>query len=339
MKTYVKKADNQSRGAGQAASKSNRESWGDSGVLFKDNRAEATNQKNLQAMTTNSPRTTIQLQATECVQRAIRPGEDLDAATDPMFADCANQRGVWGMPAAGTAGDVSTVAWLDDGNGHTYLGRNGHGNPLPAGMVANNISRTHAEGDVMIQAFNAGGIGADALLISDRALCGACGQRGGARGMARSVGFQTLQVQSPLNSDVNHYNLAAAPAPAPAAACFITTACIQAKGLPDNCMELTTLRAFRDQYIASKANGQEMIEVYYKNAPSIVEAISQRQDALEIYKSLYDVICRCVNDVNEGKYKSAFQTYVNMVIGLRNRFTPQTAIPAFFYHAYHPGSL
>lgn len=279
--------------------------------------------------------TTIQRRATECVQRAIRPGEDLDAATDPMFANCAAQRGVWGMPAAGTAGDVSTVAYLDDGNGHTYLGRNGHGNPLPAGMVANNISRTHAEGDVFIQAFNAGGIGADAFLVSDRALCGACGQRGGARGMARSVGFQTLQVQSPLNSDVNHYNLAAAPA----GGCFITTACIQAKGLPDDCMELTTLRAFRDQYIALKANGQEMIKVYYENAPSIVKAIGQRPDALEIYKGLYEAICRCVNDVNEGKYKSAFQTYVNMVIRLRNRFTPLIAIPAFFYGTYQPGSL
>jgi hypothetical protein len=31
--------------------------------------------------------------------------------------------------------------------------------------------------------------------------------------------------------------------------CFITTACIEAKGLPDYCLEINVMRQFRDEYI------------------------------------------------------------------------------------------
>ncbi len=113
--------------------------------------------------------------------------------------------------------------------------------------------------------------------------------------------------------------------------CFITTACTQARGLPDDCLELTTLRAFRDEYIASLANGKKMIRVYYENSPRIVAAIDRRADAAETYNGLYAVVCNCVRYVQEGAYDSAFQTYVDMVIQLRNRFTPMAKIPAFFY--------
>ena len=116
--------------------------------------------------------------------------------------------------------------------------------------------------------------------------------------------------------------------------CFITTACVRARGLPDDCLELTVLRAFRDDYILCMANGKEIIKVYYENAPMIVKTINQRQDALEIYNGLYDVICMCVKDIREGRYENAFQTYVDMVIQLRNRFTPMVKIPAFFYKRF-----
>jgi len=118
--------------------------------------------------------------------------------------------------------------------------------------------------------------------------------------------------------------------------CFITTACTEARGLPDDCLELTTLRAFRDEYIMGLAKGREMVKVYYQNSPAIVEAINGREDAPQIYDELYEIICRCVRDVQNKEYERAFQTYVQMVIELRNRFTPLTTVPAFFYRAYQP---
>src|SRR6185295_8850185 len=39
------------------------------------------------------------------------------------------------------------------------------------------------------------------------------------------------------------------PPPPPRGLCFITTACAQAQGLPDDCEELTVLRGLRDDYI------------------------------------------------------------------------------------------
>ena len=118
--------------------------------------------------------------------------------------------------------------------------------------------------------------------------------------------------------------------------CFITTACTQAKGLSDDCLELTTLRAFRDEYMMGLAKGREMIKVYYENSPAIVEAINAREDAPQIYDELYEIICRCVRDVQNKEYEHAFETYVQMVIELRNRFTPLATVPAFFYQAYQP---
>jgi hypothetical protein len=120
--------------------------------------------------------------------------------------------------------------------------------------------------------------------------------------------------------------------------CFITTACVQARGLPDDCLELTTLRTFRDRYIATMHNGKAMIKVYYENSPMIVEAINQRPDARAIYDGLYDVICMCVRYIQEGAYESAFQMYVDMVIELRNRFIPMSTIPSFFYKKFLTGA-
>ena len=54
--------------------------------------------------------------------------------------------------------------------------------------------------------------------------------------------------------------------------CFLTTACTEAKGLPDNCRELETLRHFRDNYMMNVPEGKADIAHYYKTAPSVYAA-------------------------------------------------------------------
>lgn len=39
--------------------------------------------------------------------------------------------------------------------------------------------------------------------------------------------------------------------------CYLTTACVAARGLPDTCTELQTLRAFRDGVLARQPGGQQ----------------------------------------------------------------------------------
>lgn len=102
--------------------------------------------------------------------------------------------------------------------------------------------------------------------------------------------------------------------------CFITTACIKAKGLPDNCEELMILRQFRDNYMTKNKNGSEMIEDYYIIAPQIVNHIAALPDGQKIFCELYDEVVKSVNLVKQGRNKEAMQNYVSVVRGLKNQY-------------------
>lgn len=109
--------------------------------------------------------------------------------------------------------------------------------------------------------------------------------------------------------------------------CFITTACIISKGLPDDCEELEVLRDFRDNYLINREHGRELFNFYYTHSPSIVSGINSQPDAPEIYESLYTVIQNCVGYIRRDELEKAFRIYVQMVLMLREKYTPKTEIP------------
>lgn len=103
--------------------------------------------------------------------------------------------------------------------------------------------------------------------------------------------------------------------------CFITTACCRRQNKPDDCYELTLLRKYRDTYLASLPNGQDMIAVYYDIAPSIVKHIDRRPDAGQIYDQIWsDYILPCIRLIEGGKYEECRILYTNMVIDLKERY-------------------
>jgi papain fold dermonecrotoxin of polymorphic toxin system len=108
--------------------------------------------------------------------------------------------------------------------------------------------------------------------------------------------------------------------------CTITTACLEARGLPDDCHELTTLRAFRDYYIQNLPQGDVLVEMYYKQSPAIVDAINRCDDALRIFHRLYRVIKRCVHLIEQEEYELAFGVYVRMVTRLKTRYAPNAMV-------------
>lgn len=55
--------------------------------------------------------------------------------------------------------------------------------------------------------------------------------------------------------------------------CFLTTACADFAGLPDDCFELSILRRFRDEILMQMPGGTDDIALYYRVAPTIVERI------------------------------------------------------------------
>lgn len=105
--------------------------------------------------------------------------------------------------------------------------------------------------------------------------------------------------------------------------CYITTACVESMGLDDDCTELKVLRKFRDQYLKNKINGEQLIQLYYQHAPSILQAIRKREEEEEIFKHLYTVISQCVAAIQHGEHEFAFQKYCEMVKKLSQEFIPE----------------
>ena len=103
--------------------------------------------------------------------------------------------------------------------------------------------------------------------------------------------------------------------------CFLTSACIEAKGLPDDCIELTILRNFRDNYMKSAENGQDDINEYYNIAPAIVERIHQQDNALEIFECIYsELVIPCVRLIQNGQNADAHMAYRNYVRKLQAEY-------------------
>lgn len=91
--------------------------------------------------------------------------------------------------------------------------------------------------------------------------------------------------------------------------CFLTTACCEYKGLPDNCEELTILREFRDRAVP-----KELVKEYYEKGPSIVQKILNNNVYLDY---VFNVITKCVQDIKNGRDELALQRYKDMVNNLQ----------------------
>jgi hypothetical protein len=108
------------------------------------------------------------------------------------------------------------------------------------------------------------------------------------------------------------------PEPPKSSDCFLTSACVEARGLSDGCEELSVLRAFRDGYLIDRPGGAELVAEYYVVAPPIVAAIHVRPDAARILESVYGRVARCVDLVLAGRAEPALRLYAGLVAGLRD---------------------
>ncbi len=103
--------------------------------------------------------------------------------------------------------------------------------------------------------------------------------------------------------------------------CFITTACVDTLGLKDDCYEMTTLRWFRDNYMRSFQEGKSDVNLYYKVAPKIIQAIKNTNTADEEFKSVYNTwIVPSVKYIEKKQYKEAYQHYKDCILHLSNKY-------------------
>lgn len=103
--------------------------------------------------------------------------------------------------------------------------------------------------------------------------------------------------------------------------CFLTTACIEAKNLSDDCYELTLLRKFRDEYVKNLETGREEIAHYYLSAPIIIEKIKQKSNATEIFTEMYnELVAPCVRFVENNDFEKAYLHYKDYVVELEKEY-------------------
>lgn len=103
--------------------------------------------------------------------------------------------------------------------------------------------------------------------------------------------------------------------------CYITTAVCEQQNKPDDCYELTTLRAYRDGYMMQREADRELVEEYYEIAPRIVLAIDMQKDADQIYQGIYEKYLEpCVRDAEAGRNEECKKRYVDMVRSLEAQY-------------------
>lgn len=103
--------------------------------------------------------------------------------------------------------------------------------------------------------------------------------------------------------------------------CFLTTACVEAMGKSDDCLELTLLRNFRDTYIKQRNRGGEDIAEYYIIAPQIVSAISEQNNKHDIYLDIYNnLILKAIELIRNDKCEEAYFLYKRYVYDLKTHF-------------------
>ena len=99
--------------------------------------------------------------------------------------------------------------------------------------------------------------------------------------------------------------------------CFLTSACVAYKGLKDNCVELNTLRYFRDTYMKSLDDGADLIKQYYDIAPTIVESINSSKNKDEYYSYIFEQIKICIDLINKKEYSKTLEIYKRMTLTLK----------------------
>jgi hypothetical protein len=134
--------------------------------------------------------------------------------------------------------------------------------------------------------------------------------------------FSSAQIQTAKGKSFLTLAYSSVYKPSSSDGCFLTTACVQHKQLPDDCDELQTLRSLRDNYMSKTKEGQSLIQQYRAVAPGIVYSINQCDNKHEIYEYMYrNMISPCVQLVKEGQLQQATDHYLFFVKALKEKYS------------------
>lgn len=120
----------------------------------------------------------------------------------------------------------------------------------------------------------------------------------------------------------------------PAKGCFLTTACCDVLGLPDDCFELRTLRHYRDETLAAMPGGNAAIVAYYSIAPSILDRLPPDERTTLLLSVYARFIFPSAIAARLGLNALAYRLYARMMDELVRDFAPEMHSP--HYRTTHP---
>lgn len=110
---------------------------------------------------------------------------------------------------------------------------------------------------------------------------------------------------------------------APAKGCFLTTACCEVLGLPDDCFELRTLRRYRDEALPAMPGGNAAIAAYYRVAPTILDRLPSEDRPARLLSVYARFILPSAMAARLGFDALAYRLYARMMDELARDFAPE----------------
>lgn len=102
--------------------------------------------------------------------------------------------------------------------------------------------------------------------------------------------------------------------------CYLTTACVEYAGLPDDCYELQTMRKFRDGYVRTLPDATTLLEEYYLTAPVIVHHIQMQHNRDVVFQHLLLTLRDVVALIESGQNAEALAVCKEEFFSLRNKY-------------------
>jgi len=102
--------------------------------------------------------------------------------------------------------------------------------------------------------------------------------------------------------------------------CYLTSACVAYTGLPDDCHELTTMRAFRDDFLLTTVPGVALVSRYYRHAPTLLSLISSSTTYAETMVWILQQVRETCDHFQAGRRPQALDIYFDMIIALETKF-------------------
>lgn len=96
--------------------------------------------------------------------------------------------------------------------------------------------------------------------------------------------------------------------------CLLSSACVAARCLPDDCDELTTLRKFRRDHLEGTPRGEVILKEYYNIGGKILQWLNLSSERKVLFDDLYQrLVIGTVDLIRANKIESALDHYTSVV--------------------------